>query len=234
MGFVYTSSSNNVVPTGGCMTDSIFKAASLILTLIAMLTIFPSYSQAIDVRRGGTLDIPAGDTVDDTLVVFGDAVNIDGTVNGDLIAFVRRISVKGTVKGDVIAFGQRIDNEGSVEGTLIGFGQTVQTRGQVARNVFGFAQDAGIGNGGRIGGNVMLFSAVTNIEGTVGRDLTAYTGRLDLHGNVERHVTARSERVDVFASSHIGGDLTATVPRTENVRVDTGSTIGGRTDIRVA
>ncbi|PYS52714.1 MAG: hypothetical protein DMG13_15345 [Acidobacteria bacterium] len=209
-------------------------ATNAVLGVIAILTVFSTSGQAIDVRQSRqTLNVPAGETVDDTLVVFGDSVNVDGTVNGDLIAFVRRISVRGTVKGNVIAFAQRVDNEGSVEGTVIGVGQSVQTRGQIARNLFGVAQDAGIGNGARVAGNAILFSAVTNIEGNIGRDLTAYSGRLDLHGNVERNVLVRSDQVNVFAPSHIGGNLTATVRKTENVHVDTGSTIGGKTDIRV-
>jgi hypothetical protein len=120
-----------------------------------------------------------------------------------------------------------------VEGTVIAFGQSVQSRGQIARNLFGFAQEAGVGNGGRIAGNATLFSAMTNIEGSIGRDLTVYTGRLDLHGNVDRNVTVSSREVGVFSPSRIGGDLTANVGRTENVHVDTGASIGGKTDIRL-
>jgi len=247
-----------VIPEGGSTMESILSAASLIalfaivslgaillfrhstatsavFSVIAMLTVFSSSSYALDVRRAiQAVNVPADETIDDTLVVFGDSVNIEGTVNGDLIAFVRRISIRGTVKGDVISFGQRVDNEGTVEGSIIGFGQSVQNRGQVARNLYSFGQDVGIGNGASVAGNAILFAAVTSVEGSIGRDLTAFTGRLDLHGNVDRNVVARSDQVNVFSPSHIGGNLTANVRKTENVHVDAGATIGGKKDIRLS
>ena len=117
---------------------------------------------------------------------------------------------------------------------MMGFGQSVQNGGQVARNLYSFGQDVGIGNGARVAGNAILFAAVTSVEGSIGRDLRAFTGRLDLHGNVDRNVVARSDQVNVFSPSHIGGNLTANVRKTENVHVDAGATIGGKKDIRLS
>ena len=86
-----------------------------LVSVMALLTVFSSSSYALDVRRGGpSVTVPAGETVDDTLVVFGESVNVDGTVNGDLIAFARRVTIRGTVKGNVISFAQRVETDGTV------------------------------------------------------------------------------------------------------------------------
>lgn len=207
---------------------------SALVSVMALLTVFSSSSYALDIRRGNqTVNVPSGETVDDTLIVFGESVNVDGTVNGDLIAFARHISVRGTVKGNLISFGQRVENEGTVQGSIFAFGQTVETRGQVGLNVYGFGQDVGIGNGAQVSGNAALFGGEINVQGAVGRDLTAYTERLGITGSVDRNVFARAGRVSVSAPSRIGGTFTARVRQAGNVQVDTGATIGGKRDVQV-
>jgi len=115
------------------------KSASL--SVLALMTVFSSTSYGLDVRRAEKpVTVPPGETIDDTLVVAGDAVIVDGVVTGDLIAFVRQVTIRGTVKGNVVSFAQHVDVEGNVEGSLMGFAQSVRTRGQIAHNVYTFSQ----------------------------------------------------------------------------------------------
>ena len=204
-----------------CLGILLFSRKSIltnaILTVLALLTVFSSSSYALDVRRGDKpVTVPAGETLDDTLVVAGNSVVVDGTVTGDLIAFVRSVTIRGTVKGNVISFAQRVEVEGNVEGSVMGFGQSVQTRGQVARNVYAFAQTASIGRSSRIEGNATVFAGQSDIEGTIGKD--AYTA---------------AGSVNVLAPAHVAGKLTARVNKADNVHIESGSTILGKTDIRV-
>jgi len=211
-------------------------AVTAMLSVIAFLAVFSSSSYALDVRRSndGAITVPQDETIDDTLVVFGDAVNIDGTVNGDVIAFARNVSVRGTVKGNVIGFGQHVTVEGMVQGSIFGFGQTVQTRGHVANNIYGFGQNVGITTGAEVTGNAALFGSETDIDGSIGHDLWAFCGRADVRGTVLRNVHAYAGRVTVLAPARIVGNMNARVPEMDRVRVEPGAMIGGKTDIQVS
>jgi hypothetical protein len=207
---------------------------SAILSVLALLTVFSSSSYAFDVRTGNKpVTVPAGETIDDTLVVAADSVIVDGTITGDLIAGGRQVTIRGTVKGNLFAFASQVDIEGTVEGSIIGFAQTLETRGQVGRNVYAFAQTAAISRDARIGGNAAVFAADTDIEGTVGQDFTSYSGRVDGRPSIGRNFFARAGSVSLHAPAHIGGTLTAKVNRPENALIESGVTADGRTDIQV-
>jgi cytoskeletal protein CcmA (bactofilin family) len=180
-----------------------------------LLTVFSSTSYGFDVRRGRAVTVPAGETVDDTLVIAGDNVTVDGTVTGDLIAFARQVTIRGTVKGNVISMARNVEVEGTVEGSVLGFAQSVETRGQVARTVYAFAQTIDISRDARVDGNAAIFGAEAGIEGTIGKDAFVAAGS-----------------VDIAAPARVVGNFTARVSNSQNVRIAPGATIGGKTDIR--
>lgn len=186
-----------------------------ILAVLALLTVFSSSSYALDVRRGENVTVPAGETVDDTLVVTAGNVIVDGVVTGDLIAFVQRVTIRGTVRGNVISFAQRVEVEGTVEGSVMSFAQSVQTRGRVARNLYAFAQTTSISREGRVDGNATVFAGESEFDGTVGKDAHAFAGS-----------------VNVTGEAHIGGNLAARVNKAENVHIQSGAAIGGKTSIQ--
>lgn len=226
---------NTLILFGVFMLIRRSAGTSAMLGVIALLAVFSSSSYALDVRKGNqNVTVPPGETVDDTLVVFGDSVNVEGTVTGDLIAFGRQVNVGGTVKGNVIAFARRIDVNGIVEGGIFGFGQIVDTNGQVARNIYAFAQTISSGKTSHVAGNLTAFGAETVIDGAVDRDLTTFGATLDIRGNVGRNVLTHSERVSILAPAKVGGDLTAHVKKTENVRVDSGATVAGKRNIELS
>jgi len=198
----------------------------------ALLAAAPS--EAIEVRRSdASVTVPADQTVDDTLVAFGEITVIEGTINGDLIAAGRVVRVLGTVKGNVFAFAQTIEIEGAVEGGIFGFGQNVTTRGHATGSLYAFGQSVMVPASGRIDGNVTTFSQSAAIDGQVGRDVTAFGQRLDVQGTVERRVTSYGERVTLLGSARVGGGLTAHVGSRENVRIEPGATLAGTPDIHI-
>ncbi|PYS05870.1 MAG: hypothetical protein DMG12_06010, partial [Acidobacteria bacterium] len=68
-----------IVSLGAILLFRHSTATSAVFSVIAMLTVFSSSSYALDVRRGiQAVNVPADATIDDTLVVFGDSVNIEG------------------------------------------------------------------------------------------------------------------------------------------------------------
>jgi hypothetical protein len=209
---------------------SVLKNA--LLSVIALLTVFSSPGYAIEVRRGNApVNVPPGETIDDTLVVAADSVHIDGTVDGDLIAFVREVRIRGTVKGNVISFAQRIEVEGTVEGSIYGAAGWIESRGQVTKNLYACAGSVRIGGQGNIGGNATLFAGEGSVEGAIGKDFTAYSARATGWGPFR--TSGRGGVFSVMAPARIGRNLTLRVDRSDNARVDSGATIAGKTNIRV-
>jgi hypothetical protein len=214
----------------------------MLATVVLCLSVSTPAS-AIDFRGGGpsgrnqeTVVVAAGETLDDTLIAGGDTVIVEGTITGDLLAGARRVVIRGKVMGDVIAGAQsiEIDNNGVVEGNIIGFGQKIQIRGRLGRNLYGFGQEITADRQGDIGGNMMGFGQQITVDGNVGRDLTAFMQRVDVRGNIKNNLQANGQFINVMSPAHIGGNLVAGVPDKENLRVDSGAFIGGKTDLHIA
>src|SRR5207237_10623068 len=107
--------------------------------------------------------------------------------------------------------------EGKVEGSVFGFGQTVQARGQIARNLYAFGQTTEVAKDASIGENATMFSAQSDIDGTVGRDA---------------NVWARS--LTVSQPARINGSLVARAARPGDVHIGPGVVVAGKTDVRIA
>jgi anti-sigma factor RsiW len=189
---------------------------SSILSMLTLLTVFSSSSYGLDIRGGEKpVTVPSGETVDDTLVVAGNSVTIDGTVTGDLVAFTREVIIRGTVKGSVISFARRVEIEGTVEGSVVGFAESVRARGEVAHNIYAFAKNVNVDAGAQVGENLTMFASESDIDGAIGKDAYAWVGSIGV-----------SDRAS------IGRNLFARVGRRGSAQVASGATVGGFTDIR--
>ncbi len=208
---------------------------STLLSLLALLTVFSPWSYGIDVRRGEKpVNVPAGETIDDTLVAMGDtSVDIDGTVNGDVIALGRDVRVKGTVKGNLISFAERTEIDGRVEGSVLGTGGSVEIRGQVGRNLYGVAGNVSLEAEGRIDGNAAMFAGEAAIAGAVGKDLTAYSARSTGWGPFTRGLFSRGGVIQVLSHARIGRNLSLKVDEQTNAVIDTAAMIGGTSHVQV-
>lgn len=192
-----------------------------------------SSASALEVRRGAQASVPAGETLDDSLLASGDAVIVDGVVTGNLIAVGRRITVHGTVKGDVICWGQTIEIDGTVEGNVYCAGQTTSVRGNVSRSVVSCAQRVLVSAGGRVEGDLLAFGGEIGVDGGVGRDVSAFGGVADVRGSIGRHLKAQAGRVNLMAPASVGGDMTVRVHRKEDAQIASGVTIAGRSETRL-
>jgi anti-sigma factor RsiW/cytoskeletal protein CcmA (bactofilin family) len=205
------------------------------LPVAILIALWASPASALERRvvEKGNVTVPAGETIDDTLLAAGESVAIDGVVTGNLLAFGRRVSVRGTVKGDLITGAQRIDVTGTVEGNIFSFSEEVTFRGAVSRSVHAFAKHVGIESEAWIQGDAIAFAKEADLEGRFGRDILAFTADTMLRGEVARHVSAWTGRLTVEAPARVGGDLTAHVDQKEHVSVASGATVAGRIDMRL-
>jgi hypothetical protein len=210
----------------------LFRKSPIISTLVSvltLLTVFSPWTYAIDVRRGEKpVHVPAGETIDDTVVVTGDsAVDVDGTINGDLIAVARDVRVKGTVKGNLISFAGRTEIDGAVEGSVLGTGGTVEVRGTVGGNLYGLAGNVVIAENAHINGNANMLIGEATLEGSVGKDFSAYSARALGWGRA-------NGAIQVLRHARVGRNLFAKVDKSQSALIDSAATIGGETHIDVA
>ena len=212
------------------------QATSVCVSLGAitvLMTVLAPPVHAFELRRDeDRVTIPAGETIDDTLVVMAEVVLVEGTVTGDLIALGEQVSVRGRVGGTLVAVAEVLSVEGEVAGSVLGIGETVDFRGAaLGANVVGIGRAVTVHADTSVAGNAALAAEEAEMHGGVGRDLLALTQHFSLFGNVDGDFRAYGEQVDVAPSARVGGDLTAKVASTDHLRLAGGATVEGATDI---
>ena len=146
---------------------------------------------AVEVVRGNTL--PAGQVIDDDVIISGDNVVIDGTVNGDLLAFGSNVKVNGVVKGSLVAAGQTIEVNGDISGSIYAGSSSMilGEKAKIGRNVYygGFGLESRPGS--EIGRDLAMGGYQAVLSGNVARDVYVALGALHLNGTVGRDVYAQ-------------------------------------------
>jgi cytoskeletal protein CcmA (bactofilin family)/anti-sigma factor RsiW len=204
---------------------------ALLASLLVAAFVAPLTSHAFEIRRGEIVALPAGETVDDTLLVAGETIAIDGDVTGDLLAFGRNITVRGNVGGDLVTGGETVTVEGTVGGNVIGGARALALLGTgIVGNVYGGGRDVEVGGNTAVGGNAIAFGENVKIDGRVGRDLKGFGSRITIGGSVEGNVEGFAENVTLLSSARVGGDVLARVESTGDLRIAPGAVIGGRTE----
>src|SRR5690606_39375072 len=94
-------------------------------------------ADAFELRQSEeTVTVAADEVIDDTLLAFGDTVEIHGPVNGDLVAFARRVVIDGRVQGQVYTRAQHVEIRATMGGSVLGAAQTLSLAdSDIAHNV---------------------------------------------------------------------------------------------------
>lgn len=170
-----------------------------LLLAVASLAAAGSLAGEVQLSGGQTVTVAADQVVADDLYATGETVRIEGTVRGDLVAVAREIVIDGIVEGDVLAAGQSL----SIRGTV---GDDARVAGQVLRLgegarlgddliAAGFSLETVGGSG--IGGTVRFFGYQALLAGEVAESVGGAMGALELagkvHGDVDVEVGPRGE-----------------------------------------
>lgn len=201
-----------------CAAASLVQRRPVTIGLLAILALVLGLNSAsaVERRSGDVVTIPHDQTVDDSLLVAGEMVKIDGTVTGNLFVFARRVAVKGTVKGDVIAFAQAVDVDGTVEGNVYSLAQSVTVRGHVVRGVYGFGDHVQLESTSQVDAEVVAAASSVEARGSIGRDLSAYCAYVAL-----------------WSPARVGGNVEAHIPRAKSLFVEPGVGITGKTNVHL-
>jgi cytoskeletal protein CcmA (bactofilin family) len=149
--------------------------------------------------------LPAGQTINDDLIISGDKVSVDGTVNGLVIASGNTVAINGTVNGDLFAFGSQvvIGPQAVIKGNVFSGAREVETLGlvegsfftgsmslklnqqaQVARNLFFGGYNFSSSSGSSIGRDFMMGGYQAVIDGSVGQNLRVDGGAVQINGKI--------------------------------------------------
>jgi hypothetical protein len=201
----------------------------LLGTLVCVASMQPTPSHALEIRHGDAeIFVPAGETIDDTLIVMGETVEIAGDVTGDLIAVGRRVVVRGHVGGLVFAAAKSVTIDGEIDGSAIGAAETLTVVAKrIGRNLYGAGSTIDVNGSANVASNALIAGETLQLAGSVGRDVFAAGETIGIGSTIGGAVTAFAEQVNVLAPARIGGNLSAFVGDAADLSVSPSAVIGG-------
>jgi cytoskeletal protein CcmA (bactofilin family) len=187
----------------------------------------PQEASAIEHRRGSVV-IPSGEIVNDTLLFTGESIVVDGIVTGDLVVFSKRVVVTGKVNGNLIAFAESLSISGEVSGTTINAGKSVElTDANLGGDFWGAGESIQISRETRIVGNAVLAADQASVQGEVGKDLTTAAETVELRGKVGEDMVAYGSSIKLLGDAGVVGDLTIHSEGEDSLSRSSESTVGG-------
>ncbi len=172
---------------------------------VLFFSAIPSY--AVSIRNGSTVRIPKNETVNESILLGGNSITIDGIVDGDVFCGGQDIVINGVVNGDVICGGQSIIISGQIKGNVRAAGQTVLINGIVDRNVNLFGQQVRMSSSSAIAGEAFIGSQNADIDGSIGKKLSGGAQSLNINGAVD-DVYIEAQNVSVGSTANIKKNLT--------------------------
>ena len=184
-------------------------AASLLAAAIAL----PSVGHALEIRHNenGPVIVAGDETINDTLMAFGQEVVVRGNVTGNVVTGAQSVTIEGTVGGTVLGAGEGVRLENA----------------RVGRDFYGFGNAVEIASGTNVTGNATGFGSTVDVDGRVGIDFAGFGTSVTVGGAVERNVDGFGQTVTVESTARIGGNLTGHVDSAGDLKVADGAVIGG-------
>ena len=210
--------------------------AAVLLSVLVIAAALPLRSHAFELRQSkGATTVPAGETIDDTVLAAGQTVSIDGDVNGDLIAIARVVTIRGHVAGDVITAGETVEIQGGVGGSVYAAGRGVTIKQMhVGRNLYTAGRDVAVEAGVEVAGNAAAAGDSVSVDGKVGVDLLTAGNALVMRGEVTRNVNAFGQTITLLPPASVGGNLVAHVRAADNLQIAPGATVRGNVDKQIS
>jgi cytoskeletal protein CcmA (bactofilin family) len=209
--------------------------AALAASLLAVVVALPSIGHALELRHEqDSVTVPAGETINDSLLAAARTITIDGNVNGDLLAFAQSVTVRGNVTGNLVTAAQKVTIEGSIGGSIIGAGENVSlARARVGRDLYGFGSEVDIASDTEVTGNATAFGKSIGINGRVGTDVHSFGETVRISGTVGDDVVAGGQTITLLPSARVGGDVSARVDSDDDLEIDAAAVVSGNVDRQI-
>lgn len=174
-------------PTGayvGWMRRLLLLVAVLLVGPLTMLAVAQETRLGGKLRAGQDVTIPAGETVQGDLYVFGRSLVVRGTVTGDVVVFAGTVEIPGTVNGDLTAGAGVVSVSGRVGGDArIGAG-TVNVAGEIAEDVLAGVGQLSLASGSRVGQDVIMSVGTASMAGVVTGSIVGTAGNYSRSGTI--------------------------------------------------
>jgi len=178
------------------------------LLAIAIPLALGSSAYASGFRSGTDQTVGKNETIDHSLFVAGETVQIDGTIKGDLFCAGQAITVTGTVEGDVLCAGMNVTVNGDVKGDVRLAGQSVSLAGSVGKNASLAGNTLTVASGAKIGGDLQTAGNVSAISGEIARDADLAGANLTINGMIGRDLQTAGENLTMQSSARVKGNVT--------------------------
>jgi cytoskeletal protein CcmA (bactofilin family) len=205
----------------------VFKGLAVALASMILICLTAAPVLAADLRSGNTINIAAGDVVDDDLYLAGSNITVDGTINGDLWAFGNTITVNGTVNGNVLAIGQTVNINGSVSHAVRSAAQNINISGKISGDLVGFSSQINIASKAEIGQDILFGAGNVRMDGPIGRNVKGSGGEVDISNTVGGNVELNVNTLMLASTANIKGNLNYTSKNEADIK--SGALIGGKT-----
>ena len=152
------------------------KIAVILLLILLAFAWAPRTAFAQAIIRGDT--IPAGEVVDNDVILSGDVVHLSGTVRGNAFVAGRDVIVDGHVEGSLFVIGQRITIDGAVDGGAYSLGLValLDSEAAVGQNFYFLGVSLSSSRRSQIGRDLVALSLGAQLQGSVGRDTRLIAG----------------------------------------------------------
>jgi len=197
-----------------------FGVAALLLLSVSVGVV-----GAQEFRSGTTATITQNETINKTLFVSGQTIDVTSEVFGDVFCIGQTINISGDINGDVICAGQTINISGNVNGDVRLAAQTITISGKVSGNASIASQTLTTQSNGEISGDLSVGSEFVTIGGPVGRDLAVAASNMVIASNVGRDVKASVESIELLSSANVAGNIEYT--STNTINQSPNATVGG-------
>lgn len=153
-----------------------FRITIAILIVFSLFLGVTRSAQAQGIDYGD--EVPAGETVENDIILTGDTINLDGTVVGDVIALGSNVQVNGTVEGSLITLGRFLTINGQVNGSTYALGRELilDESANLDRNLYFLGFNLETLDGSKIGRDLLALTLGALMNGEVGRDVRAISG----------------------------------------------------------
>ncbi len=154
------------------------KMKILLSTIVLFSLIFLPLQAALAQSPVYGDNVPAGQVVEDSLLLYGPQVSIDGVVDGDVLAIGQNVTVNGEVKGSLVTVGSKVLINGKVDGNVYSAAGSIEmgSTGVTHWSLYFIGGFLTLDQGSQVERDVYAMSLGARMLGTIGRNTRAFIG----------------------------------------------------------
>lgn len=215
----------------GVLYRRVYGATAIALIALAGAAAEPA--SALTLRIDEETRVGVSEVIEESMLLTGDGVHVDGVVKGDIIAAADRVTITGTIEGSLYVVSRDLEITGTVEGNVLGAVEHTRIDGVVKGSVYELGETHHLGADGVVERDLSLMGERGVLGGRVGRDVVFTGDELELRSYIGRNVEIfAAERVTLRDGVRIEGDLDAAIEDESVIERAPGARIGGEVRIR--